>query len=98
MADRYDIRLTTAYINANNDIEWYISDNHHIKSIISAHKGEYKETPTLGVGISSYVGATTSTDDLKRDVMLNLQSDNYRCDNPLITLDYSGNLKIDPNL
>lgn len=98
MQARYDIRFTKDYINANNDVEWFASDVAHIHSIISANPGEFKETPTLGVGIGKYLNASGIDAEIKRSVMMNLQNDGYPCDNPIIQTDVNNKLTVNPNM
>jgi hypothetical protein len=98
MKPRYDIRLNKAFINAKNDIEWYESDITHIRRIISANVGEYKENPTMGIGIRKYLSSSGTENELKRKTMIEMQRDMYPCDNPIVTLDATGKLELNPNI
>lgn len=98
MTPRYDIRLTKAYMNANNDIEWFASDVQHIEDTINSNAGEWKENPLDGVGIKNYLSSAGQQATVARKVMLELQKDLYVCDNPIVKYDASGKLTIDPNI
>lgn len=98
MDPRYDIRLSKDYINANNDIEWFASDIQHMEDIITSTPGSYKENPSMGVGIKNFLNSSGAEDDVARKVMLELKSDMYQCNNPIVSYDQSGLLTIDPNV
>ncbi len=98
MEARYDIRINKDYINANNDFEWFASDMDHIKSIINASPGAYKETPTLGVGIRNFINSTGAQNEVSRQVTIQLESDGYNCKNPSVSYSPDGQLTINPNI
>ncbi len=98
MEPRYDIRIDKAYINANNDFEWFASDMAHIKSLINASPGAYKENPTMGVGIKNYINSVGAQKEVARQVTIQLESDGYDCKNPTITYSADGTLTINPNI
>ena len=98
MALRYDIRLNKDYINANNDVEWYASDADHMKKIISASPGSYKENPMAGVAIKNYLNSAGQQDELSRKIIIQLTADGYNCNNPIIQFNASGELTVDPNI
>ena len=60
---RYDLRLSKDFINANNDAEWYPSDADHMRKIILASPGSYKENPQIGVGIMNYMNSAGQEDE-----------------------------------
>lgn len=95
---RQDIRLNKDFINANNDIEWYYSDVTHIERTIEATPNSYKENPSDGVAIVNYLNSNGQEDALKRKAIIQLQSDQYRCQNPIVTTDASGVLTLNPNI
>lgn len=98
MTARYDIRLSSAYINAHNDFEWFASDVQHIEDIIEVPKGSFKENPQLGVAVKNYLNSSNAQNTIAREVIIQLQSDLYQCNNPLVTYDNTGELTIDPNI
>lgn len=94
---RYDIKFDKDYINANNDVEWFESDTKHVKDIINSNVGEWKETPSLGVGITKYLSSSGQEQTISRTVIIQLQSDLYPCNNPTISYDVNNKLTINPN-
>jgi hypothetical protein len=98
MEARYDIRLDAAYINANNDAEWFASDSTHVKHTIQATPGSYKESPADGVAINLFLNSAGQEDEVAQKIMFELSKDFYQCTNPLVSYDTSGKLTIDPNL
>lgn len=98
METRYDIRISSTFVNANNDIEWFASDIQHIEDTIQTTPGSYKENPEDGVAVRNYLSSSGQEDTIARKVMLELQKDLYDCDNPIVTYDPSGKLTIDPNI
>ena len=98
MNERYDIRLNKAYMNANNDIEWIISDIQHIEDTIEAMPGEWKQDPTSGVGVGMFLNSSGIETTIARKVMIELQKDLYRCNNPTVSYTSDGKVNINPNL
>lgn len=98
MKQRYDIRLSNAFINANNDVEWFASDMQHVEDIIQSSPGSYKENPSMGVAINNFLNSSGAEVEVKRKVMIELQGDLYQCNNPLVSYDQEGTLTINPNL
>ncbi|MBS2100713.1 hypothetical protein [Carboxylicivirga linearis] len=71
------------------------SDDQHVELLLVLHKGELKENPTIGVGLSNFIGKqTTSKANMKREIKVGLQADNYKVktidieDNGHFDLDY----------
>ena len=98
MQPRYDIRLSSTYINSNNDFEWFESDNTHIRDIIEMSPGAYKESPTDGVGINIFLNSASAENDVMQKVVLELTKDLYICNNPIVVYDNTGKLTIDANI
>lgn len=99
MAFRYDIALT------NNDIylrdgDFLIaqSDQQHILDTMAALPGWWKENPLDGVGIVYYDQAPAIIPEISRKIRVELNSDGYVVNNPIITLDKNGLLTVDPNI
>ena len=95
---RQDIRAEAEYINTNNDIEMYDSDVDHIEDTIAANPGEWKEHPSDGVGIASFLNSSGQEATIARKVIIQLQSDLYDCDKPTVSFDSSGELIVNPNI
>ena len=98
MEARYDIRLDKDYINANNDAEWYASNEKNNKDTIEASPGTYKENPSDGVAIQNFLLSSGAEDDVSQKIIFELQKDGYNCNNPIVGYDVNGQLKIDPNI
>lgn len=99
MEARYDIRFDNAYMNANNDAEWYPSDIDHIRNTINATPGSYKESPADGVAIMNYLNSSGQEDEVAQKVIFELNKDQYPCNTPIVKYDIQTNqLNIDPNL
>jgi len=98
MPIRYDIALNNNDINIyNGDFFIAESDTQHVIDSLNAFQGWYKEFPTDGVGLMSYTKSSSSLQELNRKIMVELTGDGYSVKAPLITLDPSGNLFINPN-
>lgn len=54
------------------------SDHQHVQTIIEANKGNFLESPTLGVAIVEYKNGSISSTELSQRVRLELQKDGYR--------------------
>lgn len=94
---RQDIRINADYINANNDLDWYNSDVTHIERTIDAMPNSYKEHPNDGVAIINFLNSTGQEDYLSRKAMIQLQSDGYKCQNPIVTA-VNNKLTLNPNI
>jgi len=98
MFPRHDIRIEKDYINANNDFEVFESDKQHIQDTIDARPGEWKEHPTDGVNITSYLNSSGMELTIKRRIMMELTNDRYPCDSPKVSYSQDGTLTVDPNI
>jgi len=98
METRYDIRISSTFVNTNNDIEWFASDIQHIEDTIQTTPGSYKENPEDGVAVGNYLSSSGQEDTIASKVSLELQKDLYQCDDPIVVYDQSGKLTIDPNI
>lgn len=94
---RYDIRISKAYINANNDVDVFESDMAHVKSIINASKGSFKQSPSLGCEVFRYVNSVGRENELARNITLQLRFDGYESVNPTVD-STNGKLTITPNV
>ena len=97
MEDRFDIKIEAAYINANNDLEYYASDKQHIEDSINASPGEWKEHPADGVAIGKYLNSSGEEATIGRKVIIALQSDLYICNRPEVSYSTDGTVIVYPN-
>ena len=82
MAKDLKLENNDLFIDSNTgDFSLTESDTQHVKDIINCYVGWYKEFPTIGVGVKRYLGRPGSFQVLKREIKLQLKSDNYRADN-----------------
>lgn len=93
---RFDIDINKNFINSNNDIRFIDSDENHIEDTIQATKGSYKEYPNDGVNIQSYLNSQGQQQILSRDIIVQLKSDLYTINNPIITIT-SDSISVNPN-
>jgi hypothetical protein len=63
--------------NNNGDFAIGDSEKQHISDIIYTAPGWYKEFPSVGVNIQQYLSGAGISDDLNRNLKLQLQSDGY---------------------
>lgn len=86
------------YINPNTgDFEIASSDAQHIKDIINANIGWYKQFPLVGVGIINYVKSSGQEQKLEKEIKLQLTADGYSANKPKITSNPNGSMIIEPN-
>jgi hypothetical protein len=97
--ERYDIAVAEDGDDAGRDGDFYFaqSDQQHIADTINAWPGWWKEFPLDGVAVAQYSKSSSGIQLLARKVRLELQSDGYQVDNPIITLNAAGLLEINPN-
>jgi hypothetical protein len=87
------------YIDTNaGDFVVAQSDVQHVQDTIAAFPGWWKQNPADGVGIFAYQNSSGQNQVLGRNVIQQLQSDNYQCNNPIITQAPDGTLTINPNV
>lgn len=99
MAVRYDIALD------DNDLIFYQgdlvvaeSDSQHIIDTLNAFAGWWKEFPLDGVGIMGYTKSPANVQEINRKIYIEITSDGYRVESPMVTLSPSGELLINPNV
>lgn len=95
---RHDIKVESDYINANNDVEWFESDIIHIEDTINSNSGEWKEHPQDGVAIGNFLNSSGQENVIKRKAIIQLKSDLYECNNPIVNYANDGTLTINPNI
>lgn len=54
-----------------------LSEEQHLEAILISEKGQWKESPQVGVGIVSRVNSSGLIDGLEREVMTQLQLDSW---------------------
>lgn len=65
----------------NGDLDFGYSDEQHIEHILIAHKGNYKQHPLIGVGISDYLNSPETLitrRKLEKEITLQLETDNAK--------------------
>lgn len=98
MASNKDIALFQNRLVFNNgDFMITDSDMQHVSDTIAAFPGWWKENPTDGVGLFSYLHSGGQEQKLKRSLKINLLNDGYRADAVDVNIDAAGNLTIIPN-
>lgn len=94
----YDLQLQNNDLVINNgDFAIAESDSQHIVDTLNAFPGWWKNNPQDGVGLMQYMKGSANVPELNRSIKVNLESDGYRCEAPVINLDVNGNLVINPN-
>jgi phage baseplate assembly protein W len=81
------------------DFDIGTSDQQHIEDILVASKGDYKQSPIIGVGLNDYINAPLTRQvktTLEKEIRLQLQSDGF--DIETIKVQDNGNLNIDAAL
>jgi hypothetical protein len=95
---REDIQLdNNAIAIVDNDVVWGNSDEQHIVDTINSYPGWWKENPSDGVGIFSYLKSRGTEQFLAKSIKLQLQSDGYIVTNPVVLFGSDGRITINPN-
>lgn len=71
------------------------SDQQHVEDILSAGKGEYKQSPLIGVGVINYYHGPLSgvkREKMRRDILLQLESDGVS--KPMVSVDVNGEITV----
>lgn len=82
---------------ANGDLLIGDCDQQHIIDTCNAFPGWWKEHPTDGVGIAYFQNSAGGSQMLARKIKIELESDGYQVNNPVIQFDAAGKLQIYPN-
>lgn len=69
----------------NGDFLTGENDNNLIKYIVNANKGEFKESPSFGVGINLQLNGNKNVQEIERDIINELVSDVFT--NPDVDMD-----------
>jgi hypothetical protein len=96
MSGRIDIALLNNDLAfKDGDFFYEIADTQHIVDTINAFPGWWKEFPAEGVGIMQYNKSNIDTQEINRNVKVNLQADGYVVKSPaVVTIDSGGALNI----
>ena len=100
MALNYDIVLKNndAYIDPiAGDFDIGGSDEQHIIDNIAAFPGWWKEYYQDGVGILQYENSSGMQQQIARMIKIQLQSDGYQVNNPVVMQASGGKLTVAPN-
>jgi hypothetical protein len=98
MANRFDIQLNdNDIVISNSDLILVESDDQHIVDTINAAPGWWKENPSDGVSIMSYLKGRDIQQELERSMKIQLQSDGYKA-SPKVNYDNTGKLIIETNV
>lgn len=99
MSPRYDIQYgdDNDLLVVNNDLVYDVSDEQHVEDTINASSGWWKENFADGVGIRSYLNSDGQAQVLARAITIQLQSDLYTVNNPVVQFGANGQLTIQPN-
>jgi hypothetical protein len=79
---RYDILMTLENKKFDLDVKdgdfvIGVSDLQHIANILEAEKGQFRQTPLVGVGVLKMINGPISGAE-KRDIKMQLQGDGYQ--------------------
>ncbi|HXS58989.1 MAG TPA: hypothetical protein VN726_22855 [Hanamia sp.] len=98
MTYRTDVQLNNNdLVITNNDLVLVQSDDQHVIDTINACPGWWKESPSDGVAIVSFLKGRGIEQQLSRSIKLNLKSDGYDS-SPAISYDSAGKLQIETNI
>ena len=77
MAESKDISFNNdGLVIENGDFLVNLSDNMDIEHILTASKGQFYQNPLVGVGIMGLIKAPVNITKIKRDIRLQVTSDN----------------------
>jgi hypothetical protein len=92
---RYDLAYKNGALDiSTGDLRIVPSDEQHIQDTIVAHPGWWKQFPSEGFGLSSWLGGPALTQEIQKGIRLNLSADGYSC-NPSVS-EVNGKLLINP--
>lgn len=84
----------SGFQEVNGDFKTGDNANNLLSYIVQAHPGAYKEFPTLGVGIDSYLNGTENIQQIQSNIIQQISSDKP-FPNPDVDLeDYPSTIKI----
>jgi len=65
-----------------------VSDQQHIQHILKAKKGQYYQSPLIGLGIVDFTNGDLDRDLIRQQIRTQLKSDNYLPTEVFITEDF----------
>lgn len=77
----YDFIMDDDIQIESGDLAIGISDNQNAYAILKARKGQFYETPLIGVGMDNYINSPKSVRLLKKRIREELDKDDYTADN-----------------
>jgi len=93
---------TDILLNADGDLDCAygdfvpgVSDQQHVEDILASNKGDYKQTPLVGVGIINYLHGPLSgvrRERMRADMLLQLESDGVI--KPLVNVAANGEITV----
>ena len=89
--------INAELIFKNGDLTIDFSDEQHIQDTINAIPGFWKEFPLDGVAVIRYINSPGGGQLLAREIKVELESDGYTVNNPVIEFSTNGKLNIYPN-
>lgn len=99
MAIRYDIALANNELIFNNgDLVIAESDTQHIVDTLNSFAGWWKEYPLDGVGLMGFTKSPANVQDINRKIYIEISSDGYKVESPMVSLSADGELIINPNV
>ncbi len=97
MAASFDLKLKdNDLVIEGGDFIISESDSQHIEDTINAFPGWWKQHQKDGVGIFAYLNSSGRQQELARKIKLELQSDGYNVERPIIDISQDG-IKVNPN-
>ena len=78
---------------ANGDFVCGVSDQQNVNLLLQATKGSFREYPTVGVNLISYLHSTNSARAMRREINVQLMNDNYKVDT--LTIDDEGTFELE---
>lgn len=92
--------MSDILVNKEGDLEIQNGDfvtgdpqQQDIQHILLAEKGQFRQFPTLGVGVRKRLNGPFSVEELRRDVRINLESDGFKVNK--VDTDEDGNIQVD---
>lgn len=77
----YDILMFEDLSIIDGDLEIGISDNQNVYAILRAHKGQFYQYPSIGLGIDDFQNSPQTNRLLKKFIKEELSKDNYKAKN-----------------
>jgi hypothetical protein len=96
MADIRDISYTDDVVfTSGGDFLVEFSEDQHVEHIFKAEKGQFYQSPEIGLGVQKLQNGSTSRAEVKQQVVENLELDDFRILSLNVGFDTDGELVID---